>query len=201
VRLVKSDARQKHTETTEPDTAPPSQTDQSGNEKLLELVKLYEGLREKLIFFLGTKGCHDPEEFADMTLMRVIEQIYAGKPIGDLRHYPFGVARNILKEKYRHEKKVKLESIDEEKHQFAVKSSADESDADRRERRWRYFEECLTRLTEEERAIFLEYYECKGEDRQKMAKRLNITRSALTVRIFHLKRRLEKCAKALEDTE
>ncbi len=169
-----------------------AQSEMSGDDGGPEIDELFELLRGKLIFFFAAQRCHDPEELSDITLMRVFEKLDGREEeVSDLTRYTFGFAKNVLRE-YRRRKVI--ESIDDQKHQFAAKQNDGESEM--RERKLACLDECMDRLPEQDRKLLLAYYQGKGEDRLKMAEQLNITREALTSRIFHLRQRVRKCMKA-----
>jgi RNA polymerase sigma factor (sigma-70 family) len=201
VRLVaKSEPRQTREETVEPNPPPNAENDQPevpGGESL-GVVERFTALRGKLIFFFVAKKCVDPEELADETLERVYKKLCDSTKVSNLTAYSFGVARNVLHEYLRGNRKM-LAFMDHQKYQPEAVSS-EESDAVIRERKLACWQECLDQLKEPERAMLLEYYQVEGrpklEHRQRMAERLNITRDALTLRVFRLKEELKKRASA-----
>ena len=110
--------------------------------------------------------------------------------------YSHGVAKNIFYEYLRGEK-AKQRYAEEQKHRFKTSSSEETDDADVREERLKCLEGCMARLKEQDRWMLAEYYRYRGQPkldyRRKLSEQLNISRSALTLRIFHLKHKLKKC--------
>jgi RNA polymerase sigma factor (sigma-70 family) len=168
----------------------------------LGVVERFTAIRTRLIFFFEKRGCVDPEELADTTLERVVENL-ASQKVTDLEPYSFGVAKNVFLE-YLRKKKKTVAFLDEQKYRSQSTSGGGEDEAIIRERKLTCMEECLARLKEHERAMLLEYYEFNGrlklERRRKMAEQMNISKETLALRIFHLKKRLRKCVtERLED--
>jgi RNA polymerase sigma factor (sigma-70 family) len=159
------------------------------------LVESFAIIRSKLILFFEVKRCVDPEGLADETLMRVFKKLCSGEEVTDLTAYSFGFARFVFLE-YLRKKDVPLEFIDEQLYQFEMEANDDDNDAAMREKKMACLEQCLARLKKDDREMLLQYYEVSGnlktEHRLKMAQERNISRSTLSMRIFHLKEKLRK---------
>ncbi|HEX7312603.1 MAG TPA: sigma-70 family RNA polymerase sigma factor [Pyrinomonadaceae bacterium] len=159
------------------------------------VVERFRALQSKLIFYFERRHCFDPEELADETLERVMRKLCEGTEVLDLTHYSYGVARNVFYE-YLRKEKAKHKYSDEQRRRPEA-AAGDDEEAETRERRLRCLEGCMARLKERERWLMFEYYKYKGQrkvlHKQKLAEHLNISREALTLRIFHLKRRLKTC--------
>lgn len=167
------------------------------------IVELFETLRGKLTLFFEVRRCVDAEGLADATLARVVQKLCEGTKVLDLMGYSFGVAKNVFRE-YTRENTTRREFVEEQKHRLQSRQVEEEDDAALRERRLACLEECTARLRERERWTLFEYYRFKGQakldHRMRMAEQLNISRSALTLRIYHLKQKLKKCiTDCLED--
>jgi RNA polymerase sigma factor (sigma-70 family) len=160
------------------------------------IVELFESMRDKMVIFFEVRHCIDPEELADETLERVLQKLCQGTEVSDLIRYSYGVAKNIFHEHLRRER-AKQKYVEAEKHRSGPDPSDDTDDAALREQRLQYLEDCLARLSEQGRSLLSEYYKFTGQlkldHRKKMAEELNISREALTLRVFHLKRKLKKC--------
>lgn len=146
----------------------------------------YEQLRDRLISFFAHRGSTSPEDLADETMnlvARNIERIVG--PTVDLSAYAFGVARRLLHENLRSAKAQ------------APLIESDAGETDEKERRLQCLEKCFQRLPENSRELISLYYQGKGvakiENRKMLAERLGISREALTLRNFHIKRVLQKC--------
>lgn len=160
------------------------------------IVELFETLRGKLTFFFEARRCVDPEGLADTTLERVIQKLCEGTRVSDLTGYSFGVAKNIIREDARKER-ARQRYVEEQRHRLQAVRGEEDDEAALRERRLKCLEDCTARLSERERWTLFEYYKVRGqsklEHRKKMAEQLDISRDALTLRIFHLKQRLKRC--------
>lgn len=161
------------------------------------IVELFETLRGKLTLFFEARRCVDPEGLADATLERVIQKLCEGTKVTDLTAYSFGVAKNLIREGARRERAMQ-EYVEEQKHRLRASAAGDEDEeAALKERRLKCLEDCAARLSERERWTLFEYYRLKGqpklEHRRRMAEQLDVTREALTLRVFHLKQRLKRC--------
>jgi DNA-directed RNA polymerase specialized sigma24 family protein len=160
-----------------------------------DIVEQFRSLQEKLTIYFEARHCIDPEELADETLERVVRKLCEGTEVLDLKRYSYGVAKNVFYEYLRRER-VKHQYSDEQRYRPEPKASGDVVDM-AKERRLDCLEACSGRLKEEARWILYEYYRYNGqhklEHRKKMAEKLNITREALTLRVFHLKQKLRKC--------
>jgi RNA polymerase sigma factor (sigma-70 family) len=200
VRLVvKSDARQTRKAMAEPKPPPSPQAEQPEVSAFDSsgLVESFEIIRSKLILFFEVKRCVDPEGLADETLMRVFKKLCSsGEEVTDLTAYSFGFARNVFLEYLRKKDVVSLEFMDEQQYQFEMQANDDDNDAAMREKKMACLEQCLARLKKDDREMLLKYYEISGslktEHRLKMAQERNISRSTLSMRIFHLKEKLRK---------
>lgn len=163
----------------------------------------FEGLRRKLVFYFESRRCDDPEELAHETLDRLMRRHGEHVEVKDLMRYSYGIARNVLYE-YWHRREAEQNYINDEGHRPQVKE--DDEGAVHKERRLECLEECVAGLNAQERALLADYFGGRGrgiqERRREMAEELNISREALTLRVFHLKRRLRKCiAKCLEESQ
>lgn len=160
------------------------------------IVELFETLRGKLTLFFEARRCIDPEGLADATLERVIQKLCEGTKVADLTGYSFGVAKNIIREDARKER-ARQRYFEEQRHRLQAVQDEEDDEAALRERRLSCLEDCTARLRERERWTLFEYYKFRGqrklEHRMKMAEQLNISRKALTLRIFHLKQKLKRC--------
>lgn len=155
----------------------------------------FKVLHRKLVFYFESRRCDDPEELAHVTLERLMRKHGEQVEVQDLMRYSYGVARNILYE-YLRKKNAEKKYVSEQEHR-SPPGAADPSNVDRQERRLKCLEECTARLSAQESELLTDYLSGKGrskqEHRRRMAEQLNISREALTLRVFHLKRKLKKC--------
>lgn len=156
----------------------------------------YIKIRDGLIRFFRYKGCSDSQTLADETINRVAEKVpslvesQTAKKISIF----YGFAVNVFREYLRIEKRQneKLNRLSIEQKRFAENYSDDDAGS-----RVECLNECLGKLSPEEKEIFLAYYgqgkEKKSAARRKLAGRLGCEMNTLQVRIFRLRGVLSKC--------
>jgi RNA polymerase sigma factor (sigma-70 family) len=145
----------------------------------------YEEIRRRLIKIFTCRGCFEPEDLADETINRVtkrlpeIEATFTGEP----SNYFFGVANKVYMEYLR--RKPALPPLNPCE------------DSERLERDYECLEQCLQKLTAENRSLVLLYYEqekgAKIEHRKKLAEQLGIAVNALRIRAHRIRLALEEC--------
>jgi DNA-directed RNA polymerase specialized sigma24 family protein len=155
----------------------------------------YLQIRAGLIRFFRFKGCSDAQSLADEVLNRVAAKIpgFDESKIVKRMTIFYGFASNIFLEYLRNEKKQN-ERLNEH---LASQNNFAAFDEDANEPRLECLNECLGKLSVEEKEIFTEYYasekEKKSEARKKLAARINCELNTLQVRIFRLRGILAKC--------
>lgn len=158
----------------------------------------YEEIRIRLVRFFEWQGCPYPEDQTDQTINRVARRLGEGVKI--LSSNPFvyfsGVARNVLREYWRHPERS---ALDVSVGQYALEAA--DKDAEERkmatERKLECLECCLQRLSSSHRKLITEYYreekDAKIKTRKMMADREKIPLNALRIRCYRIKEGLEKC--------
>lgn len=155
----------------------------------------YLQIRAGLIRFFRFKGCSDAPSLADETLNRVAAKIPHFDETKKVRRMTifYGFASNIFLEYLRKEKKQN-EKLN--KH-LATQNNFTAFDENSNETQLECLNECLGKLSVEEREIFTEYYasekEKKSEVRKKLAARIKCELNTLQVRIFRMRGILAKC--------
>jgi RNA polymerase sigma factor (sigma-70 family) len=153
----------------------------------------YEEIRRRLIkIFLG-RGCIEAEDLADETINRVTSKLneIGGEFTGDCERYFYGVANKVLME-YQRRRQPQPPLVSD-------------ADSNRAEQESRCLEECIAKLTDENRELFLQYYQGEGrtkiEQRRQLAEKLGIAPNALRIRAFRIRTALQECVeKCLERT-
>src|SRR5262249_3728644 len=156
----------------------------------------YEVIRRGLIQFFGRRGCLEPAELADETIDRVIKklpEIY-DQYTGEQAKYFYGVAHRIYQEYLRRPQ--------------IIPSATKPDDPIFQERSDQCRQQCLAKLSAEDRLLITEYYlkekREKVEHRRKLAIRYGLNSNALTVRAFRIRsvlnRCLEECLRLLSDS-
>jgi DNA-directed RNA polymerase specialized sigma24 family protein len=138
----------------------------------------------------------DPEGDADDALDRAGEKIREGSTIPEIARFCIGIARNIIKERLREQRR----------RESAARKLIEEiqnQDTEALEERMALMKQCFEKLSAEDQQLLIEY--CKvppglelAEHRRKLAERHNSSIGALRIRIARLRRRLEDCVKDLK---
>jgi DNA-directed RNA polymerase specialized sigma24 family protein len=154
----------------------------------------YENIRQSLIRILSWNGCRDAENVADKAIDVVMKKTqlreeYKGEPA----HYFFGVAKNLLREHQRDEKRhAELPEI-------GFDEQAKQEKLQRDELLDRFLTLCLSKLKSGEAALILDYY--KGSRRGRIIHRKGLADegevepNTLRVRVHRIRKRLEQCMK------
>lgn len=152
----------------------------------------YEQIRSGLISFFTGRGHCEAEDLADETINRVISRLHevSNQVTGERSRYFYGVAR-----------KVQLEYLRRKIPQIQQTSAVN---SDQVELEYRCLEECMAKLSPENRALVLRYYEADGrkkiEKRKLLADELGIAPNALRIRAYRIRAALQKCLeKCVED--
>ena len=152
----------------------------------------YEKIRTGLISFFTGRGHCEAEDLADETINRVISRLHevSNQVTGERARYFYGVAR-----------KVQLEYLRRKSPQAPPDSTTDSTQV---ELEYRCLEQCMARLSQENRDLVLRYYEADGrekiEKRKQLADELGIAPNALRIRAYRIRAALQKCvAQCVED--
>ena len=153
----------------------------------------YEELRNGLGKFFEWRGATFPEECADETLNRAARQIAEGKEVRDLYGYCHGIARLLLLEVFKRERK-EHKAISEMPHPEMNDDSGD------LERQVECLDRCLHQLSPENRSLITQYYQGekseKIENRKKLSEQLNLSEGTLRMRALRLRETIEGCVTA-----
>lgn len=142
----------------------------------------YQHLRFKMVRFFEWKHCKDAEELADETIARTVSQLVSGKQIlaDNPYSYIYGVAKNVFREYVRNQ--IKIETLRKD-----LPEQFDEPEN---------FEDCRSRCLQElstEKLKLLQRYYLNPQDREALARELNITINALRLQVHRLKGELRGC--------
>jgi len=147
----------------------------------------YETIRAGLVRLFVAKGFSDAEDLADEAISRVTNKVPELRKtyVGDPARYFYGVARNLIRERYRpKEIATDVSTVAS----IQITNQSDEYDC---------LMHCLQFLAGEKRLLILDYYVYEGHDKiethKTMAKELGISKGALRLRAHHLRSELEKC--------
>ncbi|HEV7472552.1 MAG TPA: hypothetical protein VGN90_00790 [Pyrinomonadaceae bacterium] len=153
-----------------------------------EAGQKYEHIRLRLIKIFACRGCAEPEDLADETINRVskklgdIESDYAGDPAT----YFYGVAN-----------KVHLEYV---RRKPAPTPPVWAEDTTELEKEYECLDHCIQRLTPDNRALVLQYYQeekrAKIDHRKLLAEQLGIALNALRIRAHRIRGSLQNCVQS-----
>jgi DNA-directed RNA polymerase specialized sigma24 family protein len=151
----------------------------------------YEELRRQLVKFFEWRGSVFADQLADETLNRVIWKIDEGEEIEkNILALCLGVGRFILMEHQRHPDSRRVEI--EELSILAAPPVRRKEDEDLR---LISLQECLSRLSDEDRDLITEYYQedkqAKIDSRKALAARLGISTNTLFSRARRIRNKLE----------
>jgi DNA-directed RNA polymerase specialized sigma24 family protein len=157
----------------------------------------FERIRGRLLRFFRARGGQWPDELADETLDRVGRRLSEGQSIADVDRYVLGVARHVLLETWRHERRHPTED-DFEGAVARVAAPARET-AEETEAGLRCLARCLDALPAEERELLFRYYTGEGralvEARQVLAAELGLAQGALRIRLHRIRLRMEQAVR------
>ena len=145
----------------------------------------YEQIRRRLIKIFECRGCQDAEEFADVTIDRVILKVPAIEKdyAGDKALYFYGVAQYVLKESFRKRPPVVI--------------PPPITKPDEIEKEYDCLDRCMLKLTAGNRELVLEYYQndkrAKIEHRRALAEKLGLAQNALRIRAHRIRLTLQQC--------
>jgi hypothetical protein len=164
---------------------------------LEEAGRLYTRLHEKLVRFFSLKGISDPVSAADETMDRAALKITAGTRVPDVGTYCLGIARNIIKEKYRSQQRESSAFI-----KF-IENLPDASN-EQVERIYRALKPCFEQLALEEQNLLVAYCQiirgrARAEHRRRLAESMKTTMLALRMRVTRLRSSLTDCVKKLSN--
>jgi RNA polymerase sigma factor (sigma-70 family) len=139
-------------------------------------------LRAKLSRYFAWRHGASPEEMVSETLCRALTQISKGAAVPNLDSFCYGIASNILREGWKRKPEGELtDDLPGPDTAPAGQLCATEQSL--------LLEECLRMLSADERALLKQYF---WEDRKQVAERLNISPTALRIRVFRILRKIRE---------
>ena len=150
--------------------------------------KKYEEVRLRLIKIFTCRGCTEAEALADETINRVTGKVQtlAEDYTGDPALYFYGVAHKIHLEYLRR------------KPGPVLPPPTDHSDEIEQE--YDCLEQCMERLTPDNRELVLQYYQeekqAKINHRKRLAEQLGIALNALRIRAYRIRATLQQCVQS-----
>lgn len=146
----------------------------------------YERLRFRLYTFFSQRQCSLADELADETINRVILKS-SEENIENKLAYCYGVARNVYRESLRKQRT----HLDIEEVTIAAKAPEEQSISSE------CLDKCLEELSPENRNLLLDYFSeaklAKIELHRRISESLEMTQTALRMRVMRLKQKLKIC--------
>jgi DNA-directed RNA polymerase specialized sigma24 family protein len=146
----------------------------------------YERLRFRLCTFFSQRHCRFSDELADETINRVILKIDEEK-IENKLAYCYGVAKNVFRESLRKER----DHLDIDEVAVAAKAPEEQSFSSE------CLDKCLAELSVENRSLILDYFSeaktAKIELHRRISEKLEMSQTALRMRIMRIKQKLKGC--------
>ena len=162
----------------------------------------YLEMRERLILYFDRKNCLLPDDLADETLNRVARRLEEEKGAIETEtpaKYCYITAKFVFMESLRGKEKnnVPLDDVLNRKHSEQAAVEPDEKEI--KEKMLVCLEECTNKLESVNREIIFGYYHgeerIKIENRRALAKTLDISVNALSIRACRIRDKLEVCVK------
>ncbi len=165
----------------------------------------YLEMRDCLILYFDRKNCPSPDEFADETLNRVARRLEEEGAIESETpaKYCYITAKFVFLESLRGKAKntVPLDDVLNQKLKNEAAIESDEKEI--KEKLLDCLEKCSGQLESVNREIIYEYYRgeerVKIENRRALAKNLDISLNALSIRACRIRDKLENCVKRCAD--
>ena len=145
----------------------------------------YEEIRRCLIKIFINRGCDEAEDLADETINRVVGKLGEIKKefTGDPARYFYGVANKVL--------------LEHQRRKPPQPPVFPPDDSNRVELEYRCLEDCIARLSEDNRELLFLYYQAEGrekiEQRKLLAEKLGIAPNALRIRAHRIRTALQQC--------
>ncbi len=155
---------------------------------IIEAGRQYECLRAKLIRLFEWRGCRIAEDLADESLNRVIRRVEQGLELGDgdVPRFSAGVAHRVFLE---HLREVKRQPGAHDAPAVAPRHETTDL-------RLVCLEQCLDRLSNEERDLVIRYYagpsDARIRNRKTLAKEMGVAANTLRIRVFRIRNKLEQ---------
>ena len=162
-----------------------------------------ENVRRKLMKFFEFQGCLSSEEYTDATIDRVAKTIDRSVEIriSEPALYFHGVARNVLKEYWRQPERkwAPFETLLPFQHpgEDPAELEAQALESQTMEQRYHCLQGCAQELPPVYRELIVQYYHATGrtkiENREQLAREMQVTVNALRIRAHRIRAELETC--------
>jgi hypothetical protein len=152
----------------------------------------YIRLYRRLEGFFNMRGIRDATGAADATIDVAVRRIAEGAPVPNAEKYCMGIARNIVREWLRRERR----ELDAFLEYMVELENGSEEQVERIER---VLKPCLEMLTAEDRELLIAYCRvlrgrARAEHRRELAANMNTTVQGLRMQVTRLRKGLTDCA-------
>ena len=176
----------------------PERAQKHGVDRNRAAEEALQAITRKLVHFFGSRGCVEADDLATETVMRVAVKCHelSGLPSGERAAYIFGVARNVLREWARGERRESAgrESAAKEP---TLAAPADAQARETAELKHRCLDRCLATLSRGARKLILEYYgaerAAKIATHRQLADHFGKSINALRIEIHRIRTTLRRC--------
>jgi DNA-directed RNA polymerase specialized sigma24 family protein len=159
-----------------------------------EAALRYERLRARLVFFFARRQFVLAESLADEALDRLATRLSTGERIEVPESYAYGIARLVAQEEGRRSMREAEANRHYARNISSVLDTQEEGEIQQA------MEACLSRHSEADRKLMMEYYIARGraliDHRRQLAESLGMTPNAFRKRVFRLRRAIEGCVRA-----
>jgi hypothetical protein len=160
-----------------------------GEDRVGHYLRLYRRLEG----FFTVRGVCDPTGATDATIDVAVRKIVEGTPVPDVGKYCMGIARNIVKERLRGERR-------ELKAFIGYIENRDGGSGEEVVRIDEVLKPCFELLTAEDQELLRDYCRdlrgrARAEHRRELAARMNTTVQGLRMQVTRLRKELTDCAK------
>lgn len=149
----------------------------------------YEWLRRTLVRFFEWRGAPNAEDLSDRALNVAARRLAEGEAIRDMSNYCLGVARNLLLDQAREQRREQAGSVDP----VFLHRTADDPE---QQNLVECLEECMAELPADSRRLLLVYYagdkRARIDARRTLAADRGISLNALRILACRLRARLER---------
>jgi len=154
-------------------------------------------ITRKLVCFFASRACHDAEDLAADTMLRVASKCREidASAYSDPTGYFYGVARNVFHEWARavQRESTRREALKHDPTLWRLPDTPSTSGAAAHQR----LERCLARLTQRARRLILSYYRGERSARidthQKLAAEFGKSANALRIEVHRVRKALRRC--------
>ncbi|MBB5059110.1 RNA polymerase sigma factor (sigma-70 family) [Granulicella aggregans] len=152
---------------------------------------LYRSLQKRIARFFQINNASDPESLADEVIDRLAERLGSTQPgdIGSPQAFALGIARNVLREDQRKQRREERTATEWAAFTLANKGHDEELLHD--------LDQCMAQMRDDQRLLLRTYYQWSGREKiehhRRISEQLGLTLNALRNRLMRARTELDKC--------